>query len=91
VENRVKALSYLSFTARDRLWTSPGTLRKEEKEPFWLLPFSRLVDPIATKPVDNMVITIKSMNAIEQSLNQPVEFRVPLHAVSYGINGIHDR
>ena len=90
MESRVKALSYRSFTARDRLWTSSGTPWKEGHEPLWIPTLSRVVDPLARRAVDKTILLIKSMNTIKKSLNQPVEFRIALHAVSDRVNGVHN-
>lgn len=91
MESHVKALFYRTFTLQDRLWTSPGVLRKKGNEALWPQNPMVIVESWATRNVENALMTIKSMNAVKQSLNQSVEFGVALHAVSDRVDGIHDR
>ena len=90
MERRVKALFYRSFTARDRLWKSPGTLWGEALEPTLIPSLGTVVDPFAGGAVEKTLNIIKSMNTIQKGLDHPVEFGISLHAVTNGINGVHD-
>jgi hypothetical protein len=40
--------------------------------------------------VDIETSSSKSMDAIKERLDKPVEFGIALHALSHGIDGVHD-
>ena len=91
MESRVKALSYRSFAARDRLWKGTGTLWTRGVLIASKAAADQVVDPVDTACVDNFINQTKSIDTIEKRLDHPVEFRIPLHAVPDRINGVHDR